>query len=329
VLALLLGTAPAALAGSASAEEGSAAGEKTFLGAPPFPDLPISEAVRLRLTTFIAPNAGVGSGEITLVRPELAARVTWPASDDLVLRLAMRFSESHYDFRGDVWGTRFDALPTLNFDPDRLIGDLDLYALRLALEGAYRLSGSTRWFADDEQWAVVASAYGGSRWEDGDFHSGLDAGAALGIGYEIPKRLRLALGVTLRTPLDKADLAFGPLFSVRWRPTDRITVRTRELGLQAEYKLRPAFEVFLAGFRTSDAFVLNDRNPLHDLVFRDRQLRFGAGFNWTLANWLQIALEGGAIADRRLRVKEENFGTLMSRSGDAAGYGEIRVELRL
>ena len=329
VFALSLGAASAAWADPSATAEGTGPGELGFLEAPPFPDLPISDAVRIRIGTLIAPDAPVGRGNVTLVHPELGLRATWPARQDLVLRIALRLAESRYTFHGDVWGPTLGAAPGPTTDPDTLIDDLDLHSVRIALEGAYRLSDSTNWLAEGEQWAVIGSLYGGSRWEDRDFHRGLETGGALGVGYEIPKRLRVALGISLRTTIDNPDLTIGPLVSLRWRPIDRFTLRTRDLGLQGEYALTPALKLFLAGFRSSDTYRLDQRDPLGDLTFRDRQVRVLAGFEWTLANWVHLQLEGGSIIDRHLRVKDEDLGTLLSRHGDPSGYCEIRVEFHL
>jgi hypothetical protein len=313
-----------------STTEGNVAGESTLLDAPPFPGLDITDAFRIQAKTFAAPDASIGSGHVSAVRPELGIRATWPVSDRLVLRIETRLAESLYRFRGDVWGAAV-ALPFGPFDADQLIGDhLDLYAARVALEGAYRLSDDTKWFADTEQWTVLGTAYIGSRWEDGAFDTGLAAGGALGVGYEIPKLLRVALGVSLRTPLDKVELDAGPFFSLRWRPIERVTVRTRELGLQVEMELTPSFEVYLTGFRSSDGYRLRDRTgPLGELTFRDRQVRLGVGLDWSLTDWLRLDLEVGAIADRRLRVREEELGTLLSRRADSSAYFEVRFELDL
>jgi hypothetical protein len=303
-------------------------GETTFLDAPPFPGLDITKAFRIQLETLTAPDASIGSGHVTVVRPEVGVRATWPVNDRTVLRIATRLAEARYRFRGDVWP--MIPLPSGQaLDGDELIGDLDLHATRVSLEGAYRLSENTHWFANDERWSVVGSAYIGSRWEDGDFDSGLDAGGGIGVGYEIPARLRVALGVSLHSQLDEGDLDLGPLFSLRWRPTDRVTVRTRELGLQVEYALTPAFEVHLNGFRSSTGYRLRDRDPFGDLTFRDRHVRVGGGIDWALANWLHLELEAGAIADWRLRVRDEDLGTLWSRRADPSAYFEIRFEVRL
>ena len=330
-LALALAAAPS-LAQSrseaaATTERSTNPGEGTLLDGPTLPAHPITEAVRIRLQTFLAPDAPVGSGDVTLVRPELTARATWPVSDNAVLRITTRLAQSQYEFYGDVWGG--GVVPGVGRDPDEVFRDLDLHTAQLGLEGAYRLGYDTNWFSEHEEWAVVSAMYANSRWEDDDFHSGLGAGTAIGFGYEIPERLRLALGISVRSPLNHADVDVGPFFSLRWRPTDRFTLRSRELGLQAEYRLTRVIEVYFAAFRSTDRFRLNERKPLGDLSFRDRQVPIGAGFEWKLSNWLHVALEGGAIVDRRIRVHEEDLGTLVERHGDPSGYFELRFELRL
>jgi hypothetical protein len=311
--------------------EGNVVGESTRLGEIPFAELDISDAFRTHAENFYAPDASIGSGHVSLVRPELGLRITAPVNERLVLRLATRVAESRYRFRGDVWGGPVVLTVGTVPDADLLIGDhLDLHSARVAFEGAYRLTDETSWFAPVEQWGILAAANIGSRWEDSEFESGLTTGGALGVGYEIPETLRLAAGVSLQTPLDEGDLDVDPFVALRWRPTDWLTVRSRELGAQVEFELMPTLEAYIAGFRSSDRFRLRDRfDPLGDLMFRDRHLRFGAGVDWSCVHWLRIGLEAGALTNRRLRVQEEDRGTLISRRAETSAYFEIRFELRL
>jgi hypothetical protein len=176
----------------------------------------------------------------------------------------------------------------------------------------------------------VGVANVGSRWEDSDFHSGASAGFAVGVGYEIPDVLRIAVGVSLQTPLNRADFDASPFVAVRWRPVDRVTVRSRELGVQIEFDVSPQLESFVTGFRSSDRFRLSNRlGVLDDLSFRDRYVRLGAGFNWKIESWLRLGLEGGALVDRSLRVSDQDLGTLLSRRPDTSGYFTLRFELRI
>jgi len=310
-------------------EGGGTSDETSVFATPLFPEADITNAVRIQLRTFIAPEAAAGSGHVTGTRPELSTRATWPVNERTALRIDLRLAEAHYSFHGDVWGPALTQPSGSTLDPDRLINDLDLHSVRLALEGARRIGSDTSWLANGEQWSVVGSGSIGSRWEDSNFDGGLGAGGGVGVGYEIPGRLRAVVGISLRSPLDDADFDIDPYLSLRWRATERITVRTRELGLQAEFALTPFLDTYLAGFRSTDGYRLADRSLLDDLSFRDRQVRVGGGFDWRLANWLQLEVEAGAIVDRRLRVHEEDHGTIFSRNVDPSAYVELRFEFRL
>lgn len=288
-----------------------------FLDTPPFPGMEITDAFRIDLGTLVAPEARVGSGRLTLVRPQLGLRADWPATDRLVLRVSGQLATSHYRFDGD---------PRRPF----LGEDLDLYAARLAFEGAFHVTEAGPWFADDEIWSVLGSLSGDSRWEDDAFASGLGASGALGVGYELPDRLRIGLGVSLQTSLEEGGVDPGPFVSLRWNVTERFTVRTRDLGLRLEYDLTPALQVHVSGARESDGFRLRGRQAVpDDLTFRDRYLRFGAGVDYELANWLRLDLEIGSTAERRLRVRGDDLGTLSSRRVEPSLYLDVRFEVRL
>jgi hypothetical protein len=321
-----------AAADASSSDEGRDSGQSSLLDALSSPEFDISDAFRIHSETLVVPDAAIGSGHTSLVRPELGVRATWPVNERIVLRVMTRAAVSRYEFSGDVWGPT--SIPSLGVgipNSDPLIGDsLDLYSARLAFEGAYRLSDRTGWFADNEQWGVVGASNVGSRWEDSAFHAGASAGFAVGFGYEIPEVLRVALGVSLQTPLDRAAFDASPFVSLRWRPLSRVTVRSRELGAQVEFDVLPSLEAYVTGFRSSDRFQLRDRiGVLDELSFRDRYIRAGVGFNWKPTGWLRVGLEGGALVDRVLRVKDEDLGTLLSRRPDPSGYVSIRIEFRL
>jgi hypothetical protein len=300
---------------------GNVAGESTFLDEPPFPGLPITHAFRIQLETFTAPDAPAGSGHVSVVRPELGLRGGLPVGERLELRVTGRVATSRYRFRGDPW-TR--AVPL------DLGKAFDLHAARVALEGAWRLDELGPWLAENEVWSVLGTVYGSSRWEDGGFRRGLGAGGAVGVGYEIPGRLHLAAGVSLRTSIEEGGVEPGPLLSLRWDPTERLTLHTRELGLQLDYDLTRTVEIHVAGFRSSDGFRLRGRRgALGDLSFRDRQVRLGTGFDWMLANWLHFELEIGGIVQRRIRVNDGDLGTLASSRADPSVFVDVRFDIHL
>jgi hypothetical protein len=297
----------------------SPASDAGFLDTPPFPELEVTDVVRGYVRTFVAPEARVGSGHVTLVRPQVGMRLAWPLNDRVGIRISGRVSSSRYRFRGGPTGV------------SPLLDDaVDLYAARFALEGSYRLAEAGPWFADEEVWSVLGSLSGGSRWEDGDFDSGLGVSGALGMGYQIPDRFRIGLGLTLRTSLEEGGLDPGPFVSMRWDVSERFTVRTEGLGLRLEYDVVPALELQVTGARASDGFRLHDRFGLRDdLTFRDRYLRFSGGFEWDLAKWLRLNLEAGYTAERRLRVQGDDLGTLVSKRVDPSLFFDIGIEVRL
>lgn len=317
VLAALPVCASAEATGDEPPREARRSREWAFLDTPVFPGMEITDAFRIHLGTLVVPEAGIGSGRLTLARPQLGLRADAPASERLVIRVSGRLEPSFYRFDGN---------------PGRpLLGeDLDLYAAKVSLEGAFRVDEVGPWFADEEIWSVLGSVSGDSRWEDDAVASGLGAGGALGVGYEIPDRLRIGLGVSLQSSLDDGGLEPGPFVSLRWNVTDRVTVRTHDLGLRLEYDLTPALEVHLSGARESESFRLRGRQAVpDDLTFRDRYLRFGAGIDYELANWLRLDLELGATAERRLRIYGDDLGTLSSRRVDPSLYLDVRFEIRL
>jgi hypothetical protein len=294
-------------------------GDTLFLDVPAFPSRDVSDAFRLDFGSRIAPAARIGSGHVTMVRPHLALRATWPVDDRWVLRLSGQASTSLYRFRRDPTGV-----------PSLLGEDLDLYATRLALESAYRITEIGPWFHDEEAWSLIGSVSGSSRWEDDGFHPGVGASGVLGFGYEIPDRLRIGLGVALRTSLERGGIDPRPFVSVRWDVTERFTLRTHDLGLRLEYDIAPLLELHLTGTRTSESFRLRNRSAVDDdLFFRDRHLRFSAGLEGVLANWLRLELELGALAERKLRVSGDDLGTLVSRRADPSVFFDIRIEIRL
>ena len=51
-------------------------------------------------------------------------------------------------------------------------------------------------------------------------------------------------------------------------------------------------------------------------------------FDLTLARWLHLEFELGAIFERRLRVREDDRGALLSRRADPSAYFEVRFDVR-
>jgi hypothetical protein len=63
-------------------------------------------------------------------------------------------------------------------------------------------------------------------------------------------------------------------------------------------------------------------------LFRDRQWLVGGGLEWRPWGLLRIAIESGAIVDRKLSLRARDEGTLDSASVDTSPYVGLRLEIR-
>ena len=142
-------------------------------------------------------------------------------------------------------------------------------------------------------------------------HDGLTGGGTLGLGYQ-SRRLRIALGASVESKLSGSGVNVGPVASIRWDPTKRITVRNRGTGGQVEYRLSKPLKVFVAGY-------LQGR--------RYRLVLVGAGFEWRFSKHFVINLEGGAVTSHEIKVRS-NGETLSSMTAKPAGYFDVRIALR-
>ena len=105
--------------------------------------------------------------------------------------------------------------------------------------------------------------------------------------------------------------------------------RDRGFGVQLEYRLTPAFELFASGFCETDQYHLDEITPaLDDVTFRDRQFLTGGGFEWKLSRRVRIKTEAGYVVDRKLRIRSDDFGTLASERASGSSYFEVRFEVR-
>lgn len=294
----------------------AASDDTTYIEAPLFPGVDLPRGLRLQARSRFWPHADLDPGHVDRYAPEVQARFTLPMNHRAVARLHGRFGASRFQWSGP---TPFKALR----DP------LDLYEARLSLDGAYRLNeeGSS-WLLEDESWSLLGLLAARSNWEGGDFHSGLGGRLGLGLGYRLPDRFRVALGVMLQTDLEEGGLDVSPFGSFRWSITPALTLRDRGLGLLLEYRVSRRIEVFASAYRTSDSWSLKNRFGADDLSFRDRQVQAGVGLEWRIAKFLRVNVEVGGVVDRKLRLHSEDLGTLISQRADPSPYFDIRFELR-
>ena len=296
--------------------------DPTYLETPPFPGS-AWDSVRLHFQSLFIPVAELGPGETTLYRPELRARVTAPVSERVVARVSALGGMGRY---------QFDGPDAFQYGGASLTGDsLDLYQTRLIAEAAWRVNeAGSSLLREGEVWSLLGGVVGASDFESGAFDDGLTGGVRLAVGYEVPDRLRFAAGVSVDTSLAEGGVGVSPTGSFEWSVSDRLTLRNHGLGLQLEYRVTPAVEVFAKGFRATQHYHLGHVSaaPGGDLTFEDRQILAGAGLEWRVFRSLRVNAEAGAVSWRRVRVREDDLGTLVSHRADPSAYFELRLEVR-
>lgn len=303
------------------ADEPTVVDAPVIVDVPAFPGVFPREVVRLWAGSFFAPEARFGDQEISLSRPEIRVRTDVPFAGVANLQLAGDFSTSFYDSDGarpppaDCTGCSLSE---------------NLYSASLAAQGGYRLNDRRHWIVDHEQWAALVSVFVQARWESGAFLDSLTPGISIAIGYQLPHRLRLAVGGRLGSSLDGEGISVNPSVYLRWDVVPRLRIKSRGLGGQLEYSPNKRLDVFLTGFRQSDAFRLDrgDGVPAGS-TFQDRQALVGAGMVYRLIRKLRLAAEFGAIIDRRLSFSTRGDGRIDSRTGRPSPYLALRAELRM
>jgi hypothetical protein len=279
------------------------------------------EAVRMWFESEFIPEAGLDAGDadISLIKPGLRGRNRVPVGRRASTQLSGGFSSSRYDIDGEAGP--FDECTTCP-EPD------EFYAVSLALQGALLLNTERHLLFEGERWGLLGGGFGRARWESGAFEDSLTAGGEVGLGYELPDRLRFAVGVRVETALDGGKPSISPTGTFRWDITEDVRLRNRGLGAQLEWRQR-RFEVFITGYRASDRFLFHSRSGApNDVLFKDSQWLTGAGVEWKLFRRLRVVAEAGAVVSRELSLRAHGEGTLAEVTGDPSPYATVRLEIR-
>jgi hypothetical protein len=287
------------------------------------PAFPGSRALRLRLETLALPAAGLeDKGSVDMVRTGLRVRAPLSLTPRLTLQATGRYGLTHYGFDGEQ--DFFDGARRVSRDPFGVFHDASL-----SLQSAFVLNPQGHLFFAMERWSLLGEVFGAARWEDDAFGGGMFAGGGLAIGYEFPGRLQLALGVSLRSQIADNSLGVDPIFSLSWRVTQKLTLRTRGRGAQIEYRWSRRFLSYATAFRSGRSWRLEKRQGVPgNSILSDQQLRSGLGFEWLPHSQLRIQLETGVIATRQIEVDVRGSGSLSEIDGQPSAYLVVAFELR-
>ena len=269
--------------------------------------------LRVRSDTRFIVGSNFGPADANLYWPRGSVRIGVPLSKRAAVRFRINGGAAVYDFDGT---TNFFDLGPSSADPFD-----NLYSGAFAVEGVYRMT---------EKWALFMQGFTGASWEDGaDFGDSISGGGGLALGYRIPDRLELVLGVGLKSRLDRSGPRPYPLIDLEWMINDNWKLRSHGQGLALEYKFNDELKVFVRGRVAARRYRLDHRpGDANRGTVRDRQIPVGVGFRWVANQHIRIGAVAGVMAYHQLRVRDTNRDTIRSLSADPAPYFELRIDLR-
>lgn len=283
--------------------------------------------LRVEIGSGYAPSASADGSEVAVATPGIRLRVQGPLSERVGAQAFLGIGTSLYDIQdsGELFSDCHDEEGT----PLECPAPDEFYGASFGAQAAYLLNPNSYLLFQGERWALVGEGFIRARWERGAFDRSLKVGTIYGLGYELTKRLRVAVGAQVDVALDGGDVSVQPTAAFRWDIVPALRLANRGFGLQLEYRGFKRFELFVAGYRSSDTYRLHNRNGLpSSSEFGDRRWQVGGGVQFRIARWLRLTTEAGAIVDRRLEVRANGEGTLSDQDVDKSPYIDVRLEFR-
>jgi hypothetical protein len=296
-------------------------GESPELDEAVFPGLARGR-LRIQLGAGFGSETEAGDSDVSFATPGIRIALQEPIGALASTELFAAFAASEYDVNHarELFAS-CGACPV----PD------EFYSASLGAQGGIQLNPNWSLLRADERWALLAELSGSAHWEDGAFERSLGGGGVLALGYEIPKRLRLALGAKIEVSADGGEVSIDPTGAFRFDVTPWLRLRNRGFGLELSLRAARRLDLFLTGHRGGSSFRLRSREGLPSgAEFSDQRWQIGTGFEWGPRRWLRILFEAGAMVDREISIEADDAdGSLASRDVDASPYFDLRFELRL
>ncbi|MBW2267420.1 MAG: hypothetical protein JRH16_02500 [Deltaproteobacteria bacterium] len=319
---LILVVAISAAAGVANAQETPERDLSDLARETPELDLVDQVKMRLKLQSEFAPDSDFGSFSIDEYRPEARLKITVPVSSQMGLRIIAGHSVEVFDFDGT--SNLFGLGPTSSDPFD------ELHASTFRLQGAYLFEDCCALLADDERWSLLGEGFWKGRWEAGaDLGSGSRGGGTLAVGYQIPGRLELALGVQVSSKLLSSGVGVSPVVEFKWKISDRWMLKSNGAGAQLEYLLRDGLTVFALGRRHSRSYRLDDRpGGVGKGRIRITRIPAGLGLRWNVLPWLRVTTTAGVLAWQELDLEDHNGDDLSDPTADPTPWFRLRFDFR-
>ena len=254
--------------------------------------------MRLRLQSEFAPDSDFGSFSIDEYRPEVRAQ-------DHRAGFEPDGSARHRKTFTSRSSTSMEPRTSSGWARPRQIPSTNCTPRHLRLQGTFLFEDCCALLADDERWSLHGRGIlEGSAGKPGpSLGSGSRGGGTLAVGYQIPGRLELALGVQLSSKLLRSGMSVSPVLELGWKISDR--------WYSAEQRLRRPARVPAEG--RPDGLCV--RSPPHPTATGSttapaawargesgsRRVPTGLGLRWDALPWLRVTTSAGVLAWQELR----------------------------
>jgi hypothetical protein len=118
-----------------------------------------------------------------------------------------------------------------------------------------------------------------------------------------------------------------PFLGLKWRPNDELTLEAKGTSIEARYALDPTWSLFARAEYQLRQFRLNDDNPLPSGVFRDEEIRAGAGISRRSSSGFKFDLYGGLNLWRELSTLDQDGGKVSEVEADTTPFVAISLQL--
>lgn len=278
--------------------------------------------VRVFGEEVISVLADFGPADASEFRSNLGVRAVAPLVDSFALRATAAGHASFFDYSGSRDGLELE------------LGGIDLferlYGAQFGLGGVYLVPWKPVVFGVTPSWSLFAEGRANLNWEDGASLSDAVKGTgSVGVGFELPRQLEIALGVSVGSRIDEGGVSVSPVLGFRWRFCEGMRIESQGTGLMFAMDLTPELELQLRGGYDSDRYRLQDGGtPATDLTLRQSEAPVLLALRWSPTRHWRLTAGAGSVVYQKWRVEEDDDGPSSSVTAGPAALTWLRVEYR-
>lgn len=225
----------------------------------------------------------------------------------------------------------FDA-GLINYDistsPASVVGDAasigaefdDVTTLSLIATYTDRLNDSTTWF-------LMGGAISAGE-DDADFSDSLDGLIGGGFLYEMNDKLKLGLGVVVKTQLDD-DVLIVPVPQIQYTLDDRWSINTQGIGVRVNYKASDSLDYGVSGQYESTTFRLDDSHAsATDGMATHRSFPVAFYAKYSPNDTIEISGQIGGLIAGELEILNTSGNEITAQDIDTGIFGSITVSFK-